>query len=217
MSESTEIVVVIDMSGSMESVRDDTIGGFNAFVEDQKRIPGDARLTVVFFNANIYSKWLDGINLQECPRLTRNEYAPMSGTPLLDSVGRTIRGVADRTGIRDDNSVEEQHRFVELPDDGTEENATRDQRVVFAIITDGHENTSREYTKSQIADMVRDQESKGWQFLFFGANIDSFAESGSIGIQAVNTRNYVSDQVGTMRMYASLSDDVASYRVDRNR
>ncbi len=115
----------MDASGSMHSIREDAVGGFNAFVEDQKKESGEANLTVTFFDSNRYAKWQDGIDLQSCPVLGK-EYQPGASTPLLDATGRTIEELGVRLSGLDD--------------------AERPGRVMVIILTDGYENSSRHFT-----------------------------------------------------------------------
>lgn len=163
----TEIVCILDMSGSMASTREDAIGGFNNFIEEQKKLPGECNVTVVFFNSSEYKKWADGKPLKSIPKLGQ-EYQPNAMTPLLDAVGKTINDVGARLAATAEKD--------------------RPERVLVIIITDGQENVSKEFTKKQVKEMVKHQEEKYfWKFLFLGENMDAFAEAGGMGIvQAVN-------------------------------
>lgn len=188
----TEIIFIIDESGSMYSLTDDTIGGFNGFVESQMTLPGEAYLTTVLFNVNHHTLH-DGVDLREVRRMTREDYTPGGGTALLDAIGDTIGMVQDRH----DNLPEN-----ERPD-----------KVLCVITTDGMENSSRSFTKSQIKKMIDHQtKGHGWQFIFLGANMDAIQEASSIGIDYGIT--YTADSIGTKLMYDGLNAATVSLRRD---
>lgn len=182
-----EIVVVLDRSGSMQSIRNDMIGGFNAFIEEQRKLPGDCNVTLTQFDDQ-YEVVYQGKPLKDVPSL---ELAPRGGTALLDAVGRTISQV----GTRLESTPEDQ----------------RPERVLFVILTDGHENASRELSKAKIKEMVEHQRSKySWEFVYIGANQDSFGEAQSIGIGIA--QNFVADSKGVGVMSNNLSAGTRSYR-----
>ena len=185
----TEIIIVLDRSGSMEMVRDDTIGGFNAFIEDQKKAVGEAKITLVQFDDQ-YLVVYGGQPIQDVPKLTLETFVPRGMTALLDAVGKTINIVGDRLA-----------------------NTTEDQRpslVLFVIITDGHENASKEFKLSQIKDKIKHQTEKyNWEFVFLGADQDAF-QAGAMGVSAGNTFNYSSD--ATIGTYAAFSATVSDVR-----
>ena len=158
----TDIVVVLDSSGSMASRVDDSIGGFNAFVDRQKQGEGHARLTLVQFDHE-YAVVYERKDIQEVSPLDRGSYVPRGNTALLDAIGRTI--IALRGAIAVDRPSE------------------HPRNVVFVIITDGMENASSEFTRSQILEMIRVHQEAGWEFLFFGANQDAIGEAASMGIE----------------------------------
>ena len=150
---STEMVFVLDRSGSMSGLAADTIGGFNELIEKQKKIEGDAYVTTVLFDHE-YEVLHDHVALGEVAPLTDKEYFARGSTALLDAVGRTI----DSVGARLAAAPEEE----------------RPEHVVFVITTDGRENSSREYTAKQVREMVEHQQQKySWQFVFLGANMDA--------------------------------------------
>ena len=188
----TEIICILDASGSMGSIRDDMVGGFNTFIEEQKKLPGEAKITVIFFDSSRYIKWQDGVDIKKCPILGQ-EYRPLGGTPLLDAVGRTINEVGARLAA-------------------TPESA-RPGKVVVLIVTDGEENSSHEFTLSHIKQMVQHQESKySWTFSYLGANVDSFCEAASLGIQGCNTSNYTATPIGVRCMFSTYSNSLGSFR-----
>jgi hypothetical protein len=158
----TEIVVVLDKSGSMGSVREDTIGGFNTFLQDQKELPGEAVLTLTMFDAE-YSFVERGALLENVKPLSNETYAPGGMTALLDAVGKTINDVVTRHASLDEDE--------------------KPGKVILVVITDGHENSSREITKkAELVKMVKKQEEDyGWEIVFLGADIDAWGEGSSMG------------------------------------
>lgn len=189
----TEVVAILDMSGSMDIVTEDSIGGFNTFVEKQKEESGECRMTVALFNSNGYKKWVDGKSVKDVPKLTKDTYRATGNTPLLDSVGRTI----NELGAKLDKM---------LP-------ADRPGKVIVIVITDGMENASTEFTRSRIREMIKHQEEKySWTFLYLGANQDAFAEADSLGIQFCNSANYLNTPRGLSRAYHAVNIAVSSGR-----
>ncbi|MFW6336198.1 MAG: vWA domain-containing protein [Phycisphaeraceae bacterium] len=158
----TDITIVLDRSGSMESCREETIAGFNRFLDQQRALPGMASITLIQFD-NQYEKHYVGIPLAEAADLTPQTYVPRSGTALLDAMGRTIKGLG--------------RHLASMPQ------ADRPGKVLFVTLTDGQENASRRYTPSRVMSMIRHQrEQYGWQFIFLGANQDAIAAAGQLGI-----------------------------------
>lgn len=187
-----EIVLIIDKSGSMDTIKDDAIGGFNSFLTEQKDIERDANVTFVLFDDR-YDLIHNGKDIHEVDELTKKTYRPSGTTALLDAVGRTV----DRVG----------ERLDELNDSEKPEN------VIVFILTDGMENASSDYTKDQVKEMIQHQESKySWEFIYGGANQDAFEEAGGLGIKAQNTFNFEATGQGTREAYENSSDMVASYR-----
>lgn len=167
----TEIIMVLDRSGSMSSVLHDTIGGFNSFLKEQKQCVGEARLTLVQFDT-IYEIVHDGRLIGDVPELTEQTYIPRGMTALLDAVGRCINTVGDRL------SKTPEH--------------LRPSLVVFVILTDGEENSSQEFKLEQVRDMIKHQTEKyNWQFVFLGADQSSF-QAERLGVSANNTFTYAS-------------------------
>lgn len=188
----THIVVVLDKSGSMEKVADDTIGGFNAFLEEQRAKGGDATITLVLFD-HTYQMVLDFVPLSEARPLTRQTYVPRGNTALLDAVGRTIDDLGKRLAA-----------MAELD---------RPEKVVFAILTDGMENASSDYTYARVRQMVRHQtDVYKWEFIFLGVGIDAFAVGGSLGMQRETTFGFGAGARGTRSAFESMSRVVSSRR-----
>lgn len=182
----TEIVVVLDESGSMGSCKQDTIGGFNEFLDTQSKIEGEANFTFVKFS-DYYKVVNEGSPIEHVAKLNENNYSPSFSTALLDAVGKTINSIGNR--------------LAKTPED------ERPAKVIVTVITDGYENSSREFTKKQIFDMVKHQREKyDWEFLFLGADIDSWG--GEIGI---NTNVNVS-KADIGRSMKGLSYYTANYR-----
>jgi hypothetical protein len=189
----TDIVVVLDRSGSMASVAEDTIGGFNAFVDGQKWAEGCARLTLVEFDHERHVVY-ERKDIQEVSPLDRGSYCPRGNTALLDAIGQTI--IAVRGAIAFDRPSE------------------RPGNVVFVIITDGKENASSEFTRSQILEMIRThQEEEGWEFLFFGANQDAIGEAASIGIEAARAASWKKAAI----LHDVYSEKLAQFRARKDR
>ena len=186
----TEIVCVIDRSGSMEYVVSDAIGGFNNFISEQQAIPGEAKLTLVLFDDQ-YEVVHDRIDLQSVPKLTSSLYFARGMTAMFDAIGKAI----DNIGIQLTNDPE--------PVD----------KVIFVILTDGVENASLEYTKEKIAEMIKHQETVySWEFIFLAANQDAFAVGAGLNIKGSNTMNYVGTADGTRAAYSSVSNMTSSHR-----
>lgn len=188
----TEIAILMDASGSMQAIREDAVGGLNAFVADQKKEPGRARLTVTFFDSDRFDRWVDGIDLRRCPELG-DEYRPGAATPLLDATGRTIEELGDR--------------LRRMPE------AERPGRVLVIVITDGLENASRVFTKERIKQMIRHQEQVyGWRFVYLGANVDAFAEGAAMGYCLDQIAGYRASAKGVQAMMRVVSDSAREYR-----
>ncbi len=168
----TDITLVVDRSGSMSSVRDDAEGGVNAFIAKQAQEPGEALLTLVQFDTE-YEFLHKGVSIGQVPRY---ELHPRGMTALLDAVGRAINETGERLAAMDEKD--------------------RPGLVIFVVMTDGHENSSKEFTKAQIKEMIeRQQRAYNWHFTFLGANQDAFAEAGDLGIHAAGAANFVADKV----------------------
>ena len=186
----TEIVAILDKSGSMMPVAGDSIGGINSFITEQASLPGDASFTLTLFDTNITKKY-DGVPIKNVKPLEKNDYIPGGNTSLLDAIGVTINEVGAR--------------LASLPE------TDRPEKVIFAILTDGEENSSREYSRSQIFDMINHQREKyNWEFMFLAANQDAISTGQQMGI--LHSANYVSDSNGTQDAYMSISRSVKAYR-----
>lgn len=188
----TELVFILDESGSMAGLTADTIGGFNSLIDKQKNEEGEAFVTTVFFS-NESKTVHDRLPVGKVPKLTNKEYVPSGCTALLDAVGDTIRHIADI------------HKYAREED--------RPEKTLFVITTDGMENASRRFTQREIKKMItKEQEEYGWEFLFLGANIDAAETADSMGIRAENAVEYHSDCEGTNVLYEAVGCAVSSMR-----
>lgn len=181
----TEIVVILDRSGSMNTRRDETITGFNAFVEAQQKGPGEARLTLIQFDDQ-YEPNYEGKDIREVPQLTLQTYIPRGYTALHDAIGRTILGVGARLAAQPEE--------------------VRPEKVLIQVITDGYENASHEYTRDKLKAMIQHQEEQyHWLFTFMGTNQDAVLEAASFGIASGQSMSYGMGTVGTANMFAGMS------------
>lgn len=187
-----DITIVLDRSGSMGAIRQDTIGGFNTFLGDQKKLPGKATITLVQFDDR-YEPNYEGLDIQEATDLIPSTYEPRGSTALFDAVGKTIV----RTGERLKAMAEHQ----------------RPAKVIFVVITDGMENASREYTGKLVKSMTTEQtDLYKWQFVYLGANVDAFAEADKLGVMHANSMGYSANEKGVRSLYASVSSNTSSMR-----
>ena len=191
----TEIVFILDRSGSMAGLEKDTIGGFNAMIEKQRQEPGEAIVsTVLFDNESVVIH--DRVPLDKVPALTEKEYYVRGCTALLDAVGSAIHHIGNV------------HKYAREED--------RPEKTLFVITTDGMENASRRYTYEKLKAMIERQKEKyGWEFLFLGANIDAAREAARFGINADRAANYNADSVGTSVIYEAVSETVCNFRSSR--
>lgn len=188
----TSIGVIIDRSGSMSGLVLDTIGGFNTFLADQKALSGEADLTLVLFD-NEYIVLHDGIKLADVPDLDRTTYVPRGGTALRDAIGRTV------------NVMRAKHDA--MPED------ERPGKVILLIITDGEENSSKEYSADQIHKMLGDvQTNRGWDVTYFGANQNTQVVAQTMNIAAMSSVDYESTSLGTRSAYQDMSERVTRSR-----
>jgi len=188
----TELVFILDRSGSMGGLEADTVGGFNAMLEKQRKEPGEAFVSTVLFDHE--SEVIhDRMDLREVQPLTREEYYVRGTTALLDAVGGAIRHIGNV------------HKYAR-PED-------RPEKTLFVITTDGMENASRVYSYACVKEMIRRRtEEDGWEFLFLGANIDAAREAARFGIREDRAANYHADSRGTQAVYHTVSDAIRQVR-----
>ena len=188
----TEIVFILDRSGSMAGLEADTIGGFNAMIRKQKEEPGEAFVSTVLFD-NETEVIHDRFDLRKIEPLTRHQYYVRGCTALLDAVGGAIHHIGNV------------HKYAREED--------RPEKTLFVITTDGMENASRKYSYDRVKTMIRRQQEKyGWEFIFLGANIDAAKEAARFGISEDRAANYHADSTGTAVIYEAMSDVVRSVR-----
>lgn len=186
----TEIVYILDRSGSMEGMERDTIGGFNAMIKKQKETGEEAVVSTILFD-NRCKVLHDRVSIKKVEEMTEKDYYVGGTTALLDAVGGAIRHIGNV------------HKYAREED--------RPEKTVFVITTDGMENASRNYSYEKINRMICHQQKKyGWEFIFIGANIDSYQEAGRFGISKENAVNYVHDSAGTAAVYKGVSEAVSS-------
>ena len=188
----TEIVFILDRSGSMAGPEKDTIGGFNAMIEKQKKEPGEALISTVLFDS-VTQVIHDRVPLNKMEPLTEKEYYVRGCTALLDAVGGAIHHIGNV------------HKYAREED--------RPEKTLFVITTDGMENASRRYSYDEVKAMIRHEKEKyGWEFLLLGANIDAAREAARFGIGADRAANYHADHQGTGVIYESVSEAVCQVR-----
>ena len=192
----TEIVFILDRSGSMSGLELDTIGGFNSLIRKQQKEEGEAFVSTVFFDDR--SEVLhDRMDIRNVKPMTEKEYYVRGCTALLDAIGGAIHHIGNV------------HKYAREED--------RPEKTLFIITTDGMENASRKYSYSKVRDMIQRQKEKyGWEFLFLGANIDAVAEAGRLGIEEDRAVNYECDSIGTEVNYRVLSEAVMKVRKKEN-
>ena len=188
----TELVFILDRSGSMAGLEADTIGGFNAMIEKQKKEAGEAYVSTVLFD-NVSEVIHDRVSLQNVEPMTREQYYVRGCTALLDAVGKAIHHIGNV------------HKYAREED--------RPEKTLFVITTDGMENASRQYTYDKVRAMIQRQKEKyGWEFIFLGANIDAAKEAARFGIDEDRAANYHADQKGTAVIYEAMSDVICNMR-----
>lgn len=189
----THISMLIDRSGSMAKVCDDTIGGINTFLTEQRKVAGTATVSLATF-ASDYTLIHDFVPLEQVGDLTNKTYKPAGFTALLDSVGKLV----DDTGTK-------LHKMQENE---------RPSQVLFLIVSDGEENRSKEFTRSQIFDTISHQRNKyNWNFIYIGCSQDQIQEAANLGISTKNVALYDQTKAGSRRMFKSISENTASYRI----
>ena len=188
----TEIVFILDRSGSMAGLEGDTIGGFNSMIEKQKKEPGEAFVSTVLFD-NETEVIHDRVDIKKIELLTDRDYYVCGCTALLDAVGGAIHHIGNV------------HKYAREED--------RPEKTLFVITTDGMENASRKYSYDRVKMMIqRQQEKYGWEFIFLGANIDAAKEAARFGISEDRAVNYRADSTGTAVIYEAVSEAVCSVR-----
>ncbi len=188
----TELVFILDKSGSMSGLEADTIGGYNSMLTKQQSVEGECRITTVLFN-NTYEMLHDRLDIRAVHGITEKEYQVGGSTALLDAIGSTI------------------HKIINVQKHTAKDYSTK--KVMFVIITDGEENASREYNAEKVKDQIERQKKKyGWEFIFLGANIDAVQTAGRFGINPDRTVDYLADSRGTELNFKAMARAVATFR-----
>lgn len=186
-----EVVFIMDRSGSMYPLQQDSIGGFNAMLSKQQQEEGTAYVTTFLFNQR--SEILhDRIDIKDVKPLTLNDYQVGGCTALYDCLGEAIK------------HIDMVHKYIKDDD--------KPEKVIFIITTDGYENASHKYRQKQIKKMIQDKTKKGWEFIYLAANIDAASTADEIGIEESRTCNYHHDAFGVENVYASVSEAIVQCR-----
>ena len=193
MKNLTEVVFILDRSGSMSGMEDDTIGGFNSMIEKQKKVEGDALISTILFD-NETNVLHDRIPLSEIKPMTDKDYWVRGSTALLDAIGKSIK------------HIQNIHKYAREED--------RPNKTLFCITTDGMENSSIIYNYPEIKKMVEAQKEKGWEFLFLGANIDAIETADNIGISRNRAANFHQDHIGTSKSYGAFGNALACFMTE---
>ncbi len=190
MNNITEIVYILDRSGSMSGLEEDTIGGFNSMIDKQKKTNEQAFVSTILFD-NETTVLHDRVPINKIGKMTNKQYYTRGSTALLDAIGGSINHIGN---------IHKYARKEDIP-----------SKTIFVITTDGMENASRNYSYETVHKMIKRQKEKyGWEFIFIGANIDSEKEAKRFGINKERAVNYMRDKVGTANLYASVSKAVCS-------
>jgi len=194
----TEIVTIIDKSGSMSSLQSRTIEGYNEFLNEQKQLDGDANFSLVLFSSPGKEEIVfDSVDIQEISELTTENYRPGGATALYDCIGKTIKALKKRIKNLDKDE--------------------RPEKVLFVIITDGEENSSRTFGKDEVFKMINKREEKNdWSFIYLGANQDAFGEGSKMGVKRGKTLDYAATDAGMNFAYANISNYTSSFRKSRS-
>ena len=191
----TELVFILDRSGSMAGLESDTIGGFNAMLGKQKKQEGEAFVTTVLFDHEINTLH-DRVKLNDLSPLSQRDYTVRGCTALLDAIGQTVEHIKDV------------HRYIR-PEDVPE-------KTVFVITTDGLENASKRYSTEAVKKLIEQQKECGWEFLFLGANIDAVQTAASFGIAPDRAADFHADGKGTRTVYKAVAEAVCGFRAGKS-
>lgn len=190
----TELVFILDRSGSMAGLESDTIGGFNSLIEKQRKQEGECYVSTILFD-HVSEVLHDRVKLSEVDKLTENDYTVRGATALIDAIGGAIHHIGN---------VHKYARHEDVP-----------EHTMFVIMTDGMENASRRYSSDKVKRMIEHEKEKyGWEFLFIGANIDSVETARHFGIGADRSVNYHADSQGTAVVFETVSETVCNMRAN---
>lgn len=188
----TELVFILDRSGSMNGLEADTIGGFNSFISEQKKEDGEAYVTTVLFDNGIQVIH-DRLKLEDVPKMTDKEYTARGTTALLDAVGDTVKHISNI------------HRYARKEDIPS--------KTLFVITTDGAENASTHYSYQNVKELIEEQKKTGWEFIFLGANIDAAETAVNLGIGREYAADYVCDALGTALNFKTVGQVASLVRI----
>lgn len=191
----TEVVFILDRSGSMSGLEADTIGGFNSMIEKQKKEEGEAFISTVLFDDRTEVIY-DRVDVNKIEPMTDNQYYVRGCTALLDAIGGAVHHISNV------------HKYAREED--------RPEKTLFIITTDGMENASRQYSYNKVKEMIEKKKENGWEFLFLGANIDAIEVAGKFGISADRAINYECDREGTRLNYQVLGNAISAVRRSKN-
>ena len=187
----TELVFIMDRSGSMSGLEKDCVGGFNSMIKKQKKEDGECLVTTVLFNNND-TILHDRVSLKDIKQMKEDDYVPSGCTALIDALGNSIRHISDV------------HRHIRKED--------MPEHTIFVITTDGLENASKKYSSDEVKKMVEQKKEEGWEFIFLAANIDAVETAKKYGIEEDRAVNYICDEVGTGKNYRALDKAIRSFR-----
>lgn len=190
----TELVFILDRSGSMAGLEQDTIGGFNAMIEKQKKQAGKCYVSTILFD-HVSEVLHDRIPLEQVRKMTEADYTVRGCTALLDAIGGAIRHIGN---------IHKYARKEDVP-----------EKTIFIITTDGMENASKIFTSKEVKQRIEKQKKKGWEFLFIGANIDAVETASNIGISREHAVNYHADRQGTAVVYQAVTEAVCNVRATK--
>lgn len=191
----TEIVFILDRSGSMSGMEGDTIGGFNSMIDKQKKKEGEAFVTTVLFSNESYTLH-DRLPIDKVEHITEKDYYVGGGTALLDAIGDTIEHI---------DTIHKYARKEDIP-----------ENTIFVITTDGMENSSHRYSSKKVKGMIKDCEKKGWEFMFIAANIDAVETAEHIGIGGKRAVGYCQSAVGTRSTYECMDEAISLVRAHKS-
>lgn len=184
---SAHITVVLDRTGSMSVIKNEIIGGYNSFLSEQRKVP-DTRITLIQFDSqDAHEVVYRNVAVADAGELNESNYIPRALTPLFDAVGYAIN---ETTPIIENSDID---------------------KVIFVIITDGQENASREWTAEKVRELIDTRKRDGWEFVFLGADLDSFAQAHAIGIPMANAMAYDADRDGTQSAFRDMSHNTMAY------
>lgn len=192
----TEVIFILDKSGSMQKIKSDAIGGYNAFIAEQKKIEDDTTFSLYLFDSS-YQRVYESINVSEVQELNDSNYIPSSMTALYDAIGITI-----------ENQIE---KIKKQPE------GEKIERTLCVILTDGEENRSTRYSREAIFNIIEEQKKADWEFIFLGANQDAFKNAAKMGMSMDNAFNFAADTEGVNNSYLNVSAATAMYRTSKSK